>query len=434
MEESSQRSVEKPALGETLLEQVLKSGNISRAWKQVKTNGGAPGMDGITIEEFPALMRKEWPTIRRAILEGTYHPSPVKRVEIPKRQGGKRPLGIPTVLDRVIQQAISQVLTPIFDPEFSESSFGFRPGRSAHQAVYQVREYLKEGYTTMVDVDLEKFFDRVDHDVLMSRVSRKVRDKRLLRLIGKFLRSGVMVDKAIQPTKEGVPQGGPLSPILSNILLDALDKELERRGHRFARYADDFVILVKTPRAGERLLTGITSFLERKLKLQVNGAKSKVAKASQCVFLGFTFKRTRIYWSDQSFDDFKHQLKRYTSRSWGVSMEYRVTKLNEYIRGWINYYGISEYYSPLPELDSWLRRRIRMCLWKQWRYVRTKVRELLTMGTYKRTAILTALSRKSYWKLSRTLATHTGMTNKWISETLGLLSIRNLWVFLHYSS
>lgn len=434
MEKSLQRGSIKPALSEDLMRQVLMSDNIKRAWQQVKANKGSPGIDGVGIEDFPAEMTLNWSSISRAIREGTYRPSPVKRVEIPKRSGKKRPLGIPTVLDRVIQQAIAQVLMPIFDPGFSESSFGFRPGRSAHQAVYQVREYLEEGCKVCVDIDLACFFDRVNHDLLMSRLSRKVDDKNLLCLIGKYLRSGVLVDGTIQPTSEGVPQGSPLSPLLSNVMLDDLDKELDRRGHRYARYADDFVILVNTPRAGERVLKGITSFLERKLKLQVNGDKSKVATADQCVFLGFTFKGIRIYWSEDSFADFSYRLKRYTSRSWGVSMEYRVSKLNEYIRGWMNYYGISEYYSPVQDIDGWLRRRIRCCFWKQWRYVRTKARELLKLGTRKRTAILTALSRKGPWHLSRTLATHTGMTNKWISESLGLANIRDIWISLHYSS
>lgn len=434
MEKSSQRCFIKPALSEDLVSQVLASDNIKRAWNQVKSNKGAPGVDGVTINDFPAEMVFNWPNICRAIREGKYHPSPVKRVEIPKRNGKKRPLGIPTIQDRVIQQAIAQVLTPIFDPGFSELSFGFRPGRSAHQAVYKVQEYLKEGYKVCVDIDLANFFDRVNHDILMSRLSRRVSDKNLLRLIGKYLRSGVEVDGTVQPTREGVPQGGPLSPLLSNIMLDDLDKELDARGHRYARYADDFVILVKTPRAGERVLEGITQFLEQKLKLQVNGDKSKVAKANQCVFLGFTFKGTRIYWSDEAFSNFQYWLKRYTSRSWGVSMEYRITKLNEYIIGWMNYYGISEYYSPVENIDGWLRRRIRCCFWKRWRYVRTKVRELLKLGTPKRTAILTALSRKGPWCLSRTLATQTGMTNKWLHTTLGLANIRSLWISLHYSS
>jgi len=434
MEQSSRHDDKKPALSENLLERVLETSNVSRAWKQVKANGGAPGIDGVCIEEFPEQTRKYWPSIRQAILDGSYQPSPVRRVEIPKKHGGKRMLGVPCVLDRLIQQAIAQVLVPIFDPEFSESSFGYRPGRRAHDAVKQIRSYIEEGYRVAVDVDVSKFFDTVSHDVLMARVARKVRDKRLLRLIGKYLRAGVVVEGTLEPTSKGVPQGGNLSPLLSNIVLDDLDKELDKREHRYARYCDDFVIVVKTKRAGERVMSSITKFLQKKLKLEVNKEKSKVASTNKCKFLGFTFKGKRIYWTEEVFQDFQHRIRRFTGRSWGVSMEYRIAKLNEYIRGWMNYYGISEYYSPVQDIDGWIRRRIRTCFWKQWRYVRTKVRELLKLGTYKRTAILTALSRKGPWHLSRTLATHTGMTNEWIDKTLGLVSVRDLWISLHYPS
>jgi len=279
---------------------------------------------------------------------------------------------------------------------------------------------------------LAKFFDRVNHDALMARVARKVHDKALLRLIGKYLRAGVLVGEDLQPTETGVPQGSPLSPLLSNIMLDDLDKELERRGHRFARYCDDFLIVVKSQRAGERVKASLTRFLQHHLKLEVNESKSTVGPTTECVFLGFTFQGTRIYWSHEAFQDFRHRLRELTGRSWGVSMAYRIRQLNEYIQGWVQYFGLSQYYRPLPELDAWLRRRLRMCFWKQWRYVRTKVRELLKLGTAKKTAILTALSRKGPWHLSRTLATQTGMTNPWLSESLGLVSIRALWIALHY--
>lgn len=422
-----------PALSDDLLERVLAPENLRKAWHQVKANRGAPGVDGMTIEDFPAFAREHWASIRQALREETYQPSPVRRTEIPKPQGkGKRLLGIPTVVDRVIQQAIAQVLGPIFDPEFSASSFGFRPGRSAHQAVKQIQGYIKAGYRVAVDLDLAKFFDRVNHDALMARVARKVRDKALLRLIGKYLRAGGLVGESLQPTEEGVPQGSPLSPLLSNVMLDDLDKELERRGHRFARYCDDFLIVVHSRRAGERVKTSITRFLQHHLKLEINETKSTVGPTNECRFLGFTFHGTRIYWSPEAFQDFRHRLRKLTGRSWGVSMAYRISKLNEYIRGWLHYFGLSQYYRPLPELDAWLRRRLRMCFWKQWRYVRTKIRELLKLGTAKKTAILTALSRKGPWHLSRTLATQTGMTNQWLTETLGLVSIRALWIALHY--
>lgn len=414
-----------------LLEQVLSRPNMKAAWKRVKANKGAAGVDNMAIDRFPDFAQKSWGKIRDALSAGNYQPKPVKRVEIPKPTGGLRPLGIPTVTDRLIQQAIAQVLVPIFDPDFSDYSYGFRPNRSAHDAVYQVRDYIKQGYRWAVDMDLEKFFDTVNQDVLMHRVARKVRDKRLLKLIGKYLRAGVMVNGRLQKTRKGVPQGGPLSPLLANIVLDDLDKELEHRGHRFVRYADDFLILVKSQRAAERVMASIKRFIERKLKLKVNMAKSRVAKIDKTNFLGFTFKAGKIRWSDAAFKEFKRRIRKLTGRSWFVSMEYRLGKLAQYLRGWMNYYGISHYYRPIPEIDHWLRRRVRMCYWKQWRYARTKVCNLLKLGTFKRTAILTAISRKGPWHLSRTLATQTGMTNKWLAEQ-GLLSVKELWVNIHY--
>jgi RNA-directed DNA polymerase len=414
-----------------LLERVLSRDNMQRAWKRVRANKGAPGIDGMTIEAFPEFARRNWASIRESLLAGTYQPSPVRRVEIPKDTGGTRPLGIPVVLDRLIQQAIAQVLVPIFDPCFSESSYGFRPGRSALGAVGKVREHIREGYRTAVDLDLAKFFDTVNHDVLMHRVARRVRDKRVLRLIGKYLRAGVVVNGRLQHTPQGVPQGGPLSPLLANLLLDDLDKELEYRGHRFVRYADDFIILVKSQRAGQRVMQSVQQFLERRLKLKINPDKSRVERTDEASFLGFTFKGSTIRWSEKAFREFKRRVKRLTGRSWFVSMEYRFTQLARYLRGWMNYFGISEYYRPIPEIDHWLRRRVRMCYWKQWRYARTKVRELLKLGTYRKAAILVAISRKGPWHLSRTLATQTGMTNQWLKEQ-GLLSVKELWVNIHY--
>lgn len=420
-----------PEPNDHLLEQVLSRPNMKAAWKRVKANKGAAGVDDMAIDQFPDVARESWGKIRDALSAGNYQPKPVKRVEIPKPTGGMRPLGIPTVTDRLIQQAIAQVLMPIFDPDFSEHSYGFRPNRSAHDAVYQVRDYIQQGYRWAVDMDLEKFFDTVHHDVLMHRVARKVRDKRLLKLIGKYLRAGVMINGRLEKSRVGVPQGGPLSPLLANIVLDDLDKELERRGHRFVRYADDFLILVKSQRAGERVMVSIKRFIECRLKLKVNMAKSRVAKIDQTNFLGFTFKAGKIRWSDAAFKEFKRRIRKLTGRSWFVSMEYRFKKLAQYLRGWMNYFGISHYYRPIPEIDHWLRRRLRMCYWKQWRYARTKVRNLLRLGTFKRTAILTAISRKGPWHLSRTLATQTGMTNKWLADQ-GLLSVKELWVNIHY--
>jgi len=416
---------------EHLLERILSRENMLRAWKRVKSNKGVPGVDGISIAEFPGFTRDRWEDIRKSLLEGIYQPSPVLRVEIPKVDGGTRPLGIPTVLDRLIQQAIAQVLGPIFDHTFSESSFGFRPGRSAHDAVRKAREYIREGYRIAVDMDLSKFFDTVNHDVLMHRVAGRVHDKRLLRLIGRYLRAGVEVNGRLQSTLKGVPQGGPLSPLLANIVLDDLDKELETRGHRFVRYADDFIILVKSQSAGERVMISIRRFLERKFKLKVNEKKSRVAPTDQINFLGFTFKGTKIRWSEKAFKEFKRRVRLLTGRSWFVSMDYRLRKLAQYVRGWMNYFGISEYYRPIPELDHWLRRRVRMCYWKRWRRTRTKARELLKLGASLNAAISVGLSRKGYWRLSRTLATQTGMTNQWLKEQ-GLVSIKKLWVNIHY--
>jgi len=425
------RVMDQPDPNENLLERVLSRDNVQKAWKRVKANKGVPGIDHMSIEDFPEFARAQWDNIRDSLMAGTYQPSPVKRVEIPKPTGGKRPLGIPTVLDRVIQQAMYQVMMPIFDPDFSEFSYGFRPGRSAHAAVRQLREYIRQGYRIAVDMDLSKFFDRVDHDVLMHRVSRKIRDKRVLRLIGKYLRAGVVVKGRLQKSREGVPQGGPLSPLLANILLDDLDKELERRGHKFVRYADDFVILVKTQRAGLRVKQSITRFLERKLKLKVNQDKSRVSSTNDANFLGFTFKGTRILWSDKAFQQFKYRVKRLTGRSWFVSMAYRYKKLSQYIRGCMNYFGISEYYRPIPEIDGWLRRRMRMCYWKQWRLPRTKIRNLLKLGTFRKVALDVGLSRKGPWRLARTLATQSGMTNQWLKDQ-GLVSVKELWVNIHY--
>jgi RNA-directed DNA polymerase len=426
----ARRVVTQPALHDDLMGRMMDPANMRRAWKRVKANKGAPGSDGMTLEDFPPFARSHWSAVRQDLLDGTYQPKPVRRVSIPKPHGGERWLGIPSVVDRVIQQAIGQVLTPIFDPGFSESSFGFRPGRSAHGAVRQVQRYIGEGYRFAVDLDLEKFFDRVNHDVLMARVARKVRDKCLLGLIGRYLRAGVLVGDIIQATELGTPQGGPLSPLLANILLDDLDKELERRGYRFARYADDLLILVKSPRTGERVKASVTRYLIRELKLAVNEQKSRVVKTNDCEFLGFTFRGTKLRWSDQAFADFKHNVRKLTGRSWGVSMAYRLGRLARYVRGWMNYFGISDYYRPIPEIDSWIRRRIRMCYWKQWRWVRTKVRNLLALGTSKRQAILTAISSKSYWHLSKTLATQTGMTNDWLKRQ-GLISVRALWMRAH---
>jgi RNA-directed DNA polymerase len=427
----SRRVNERRSLGLISVEGVVKRENMLSAWKQVKANKGAPGIDGISIEEFPKYAHENWEGIKRSLREGEYQPSPVKRVEIPKDSGGTRELGIPIVMDRVIQQAITQVLTPVFDPHFSESSFGFRPGRSAHQAVRKVLKDIREGYRYAVDIDLEKFFDTVDHDVLMSRVSRRVKDKGLLRLIGRYLRCGVVVNGRLNQTAKGVPQGGPLSPMLSNILLDDLDKELEKRGHRFARYADNLILLVKSERAAHRVMASISRFLEKKVRVKVNRDKSKVVLAQDSSFLGFTFTKMKLTATEKAIDGFKIKLRLLTGRSWGVSMAYRYASLLLYIRGWMNYFGVGMRYNDVVELDQWLRRRIRMCYWKQWRRARRRIGELIKLGSARYQAILTGLSRRGYWHLAKTLSTNMGLSNAYL-EKQGLVSIRTLWIQIHY--
>lgn len=425
------RVMEERPLDPVTVGHVIERDNVLNAWKQVKANKGAPGIDGITIEEFPAYAHENWKGIKASLLDRTYCPHPVKRVEIPKDNGGTRNLGIPVVMDRVIQQAITQVLTPVFDPHFSESSFGFRPNRSAHQAVKKVLKLIQRGYAYAVDIDLEKFFDMVNHDVLMNRVSRRVSDKGIPKLIGKYLRAGVVVNGRLNETSKGVPQGGPLSPLLSNILLDDLDKELEKRGHRFARYADDIIILVKSRRAGERVMESISRFLENKLKVKVNRDKSRVVRAEESSFLGFTYRRKRLTVSEKSVMRFKSRLRCLTGRSWGVSMDYRYWKIRTYAQGWMNYFGIAVKYNDAVEMDHWLRRRIRMCYWKQWRRAKKRIGELIKLGAPRHHAILTGLSRKGYWHLSKTLSANCGLGNKFLQKQ-GLTSIRTLWIGIHY--
>ncbi|WP_422441842.1 MULTISPECIES: group II intron reverse transcriptase/maturase [unclassified Endozoicomonas] len=414
-----------------LLSCALEPANLLKAWKQVRSNKGAPGIDGVTIEAYPDFAKQHWPSVRQALLDGTYKPSPVLRAVIEKPDRGERLLGIPTVQDRVIQQAIVQVLTPIFDLGFSNSSFGYRPGRSAHDAVQQVKRYIKQGLHQAVDVDLSQFFDTVSHDVLMSRVARKINDKRLLKLIGCYLRAGVMIDGQCYPTRVGMPQGGPLSPLLSNVLLDDLDKELEYRGHCFARYCDDFVIVVHSQRAGERVMESITRYLERRLKLTINPTKSKVVKSTEVEFLSFTFTGKRVRWSQKSLLRFKRKIIKLTSRSWGVSMGYRLRKLAEYIRGWMGYFRITEYYRPIPLLDQWIRRRIRCCFIKQWRKPKTRYRNLVKLGVDHIKAASIAASSKGYYRLSKTFATQQALNDSYLAN-IGLVSLKELWIRFHY--
>ena len=424
------REPTKPALDDDLLARVLARDNLRLAWKQVEANQGAPGVDGMSTKDFPAFAREHWPGIREALLDGSYQPAPLRQRMIPKPGGrGERQLQIPTVLDRVILQAIQQVLTPILDPSFSESSFGYRPRRSAHGAVKQVQRYIREGHRVAVDLDIEKFFDRVDFDILMDRLGRRVPDKRLLRLIGRYLRAGVVIDGQLHPTRQGIAQGSPLSPLLANLVLDELDQELERRGHRFARYADDLAVLVKSERAGRRTLESIARFLRQRLKLEVNLDKSQVVPTDQLSFLGFSFRGSKICWSPKTMARFQREVKRLTNRNWGVSMGRRMKELAQYLRGWMAYFWISEYYRPIPEIDQWIRRRVRMCYWVQWRRRWTRIGNLLKMGVGREQAISTGRSSHGPWHLSRTYATQLAMSNEWL-EQQGLVSFKDLWIAL----
>ena len=429
----AQRSDMKPAFSNDLFERVLQRENLSTAWKRVRANKGAAGVDGMTIEVFPAWARSgHWKRVTTELATERYKPSPVRRVEINKPDGGTRQLGIPTVCDRVIQQAIAQVLTPIFDSDFSNNSFGFRPNRNGQQAVKQVKDIIKEGRRIAVDVDLSKFFDRVNHDLLMTLLGRKVKDKRLLRLISRYLKAGFVDNQLYGETREGVPQGGPLSPLLANIMLDPLDKELEKRGHKFARYADDFTILVKSHRAGERVLQSISRYLQHRLKLVVNTTKSHVVKTSQSQFLGFTFKAGRIQWHPKTLLKFKQRIRLLTNRNWGVSMKYQLFKTSQYIRGWINYFGIANCYQLCVDLDHWIRRRVRMAYWRQWRKPRTKVRSLMRLGVRVQAAVACGITSKGPWRSSKTPGINQALSNAYL-KSQGLYALRDGWIKLHHS-
>ncbi|BCE00917.1 RNA-directed DNA polymerase [Marinicellulosiphila megalodicopiae] len=434
----NQRIDMKPAFSNNLFEQMMRPDNLQQAWKQVRANKGAPGIDGMTVDDFPEWVKtNEWQKVKAQLNSGAYQPQPVRRVEIEKPDGGKRMLGIPTVIDRVIQQALTQVLTPLFDPDFSENSFGFRPNRSGQQAVKQIHQIIKQNRKISVDVDLSKFFDRVNHDLLMSLIGQKVQDKQIKKLIAKYLRAGAMVNtnasqSYFQETREGVPQGGPLSPLLANIMLDPLDKELEKRGHQFSRYADDFMIVIKSQRAGERVLSSITKYLQNRLKLSINLKKSQVVNVKDSQFLGFTFKRGHIKWHEKTLHKFKQRIRRLTNRNWGVSMSYQLFKTSQYIRGWINYFGIAKCYQLCCDLDNWIRRRVRMAYWRQWRKPRTKVGKLMKLGVHYKMAINCGTTSKGPWRSAKTLGINEALSNDYLKKA-GLVSLRDGWIKVHHT-
>jgi RNA-directed DNA polymerase len=375
--------------------------------KRVQANKGSAGMDGMTVRQLPGYLAKQWPALRDQLLQGTYQPQPVKRVEIPKPDGGMRQLGIPTVLDRFIQQAVMQVLQGQWDRTFSQHSYGFRPGRSAHQAVAAAQQHLADDYRWVVDIDLEKFFDRVNHDRLMAAVAQRVQDKRLLKLIRAFLNAGVMDNGLVRPTDEGAPQGGPLSPLLSNLVLDELDRELDRRGHRFVRYADDCNIYVRSERAGRRVMESVERFIRRKLKLKVNTAKSAVARPWERKFLGFTFtahRQPKRRVAPKALSRFRQRVRALTRRTRGIRVATMVKQLATYLRGWRGYFGFCQTPSVLRDLDSWIHRRLRCFQWKQWKRGKRRFAELRRMGVGKQLAAQTAGSSHGPWRISRSPA------------------------------
>jgi group II intron reverse transcriptase/maturase len=407
---------------QALLERVLERPNLQRALKQVRQNKGAPGIDGMSVDELPRHLKEHWSEIRAQLVAGTYRPQPVKRVEIPKPDGKKRPLGIPTVVDRFIQQAIAQIISAEWEPHFHPSSYGFRPQRSAHQAVRQVQADIRAGFAWVVDTDMEAFFDRVNHDRLMVRLKQHTNDPALLRLINRYLKAGVSVGGSVQATTQGVPQGGPLSPVLANVVLDELDWELERRGHRFARYADDCNIMVKSKTAGERVMASVARFVSDSLRLTVNPLKSAVDRPAKRKFLGFTVSRNgaRLKVADKAIDKLKDRIRELTRRTRGHRLADIVAELRDTLLGWKAYFGIAEVLSPLRDIDKWLRRKLRCYIWKQWG--RSGYRELRKRGVSVREAWNTSKSAHGPWRLSKTPALSLALPARFFSS-LGLPSL-----------
>ncbi|MGD6969455.1 group II intron reverse transcriptase/maturase [Rossellomorea vietnamensis] len=412
-----------------MLKRILSYQNVTSALERVERNKGSHGVDGMSVKNLRPHLMEHWGTIRAELINGTYLPQPVRRVEIPKPNGGVRKLGIPTVMDRFIQQAIAQVLNKEFDPLFSKQSYGFRPNKRGHDAVRQAKRYIKEGYRWVVDIDLEKFFDKVNHDRLLRILSYRIKDPKVLQLIRRYLQSGVMEKGLVSPNTEGTPQGGPLSPLLSNIVLDELDKELEKRGLRFVRYADDCNIYVRSKRAGERIMKSITTFIENKLKLKVNHEKSAVDRPWKRKFLGFTFtshrKEPKIRIAKQSIQRFKQRIREITSRKWSISMANRLEKLNRYLVGWMGYYQLADTPSVLAKLDQWIRRRLRMIRWKEWKKVKTKHRNLTKLGIQTNKAWEWANTRLGYWRIAKSPILDRALDNQyWSNQGLKSLLMR----------
>jgi RNA-directed DNA polymerase len=416
------------------LERILARDNMFLALKRVISNKGSHGVDGMTVYELKQFLKMNWISIREQILNNEYRPMAVRRVEIPKPNGGIRLLGIPTVLDRLIQQAIAQELNLIYDPKFSEHSYGFRPQRGAKDAIKRAEGYITIGHKWVVDIDLEKFFDKVNHDILMYKLSRDIKDKRTLKLIRSYLKSGIMINGVVSKSDEGTPQGGPLSPLLSNIMLDELDKELESRGHKFCRYADDCNIYVKSERAGKRVMESITAFIENKLKLKVNKDKSEVGRPWKRKFLGFSFymanRKANIRISEQSIKRHKDKIKEILSRSKPIPIYQRIEKLNQINIGWINYYGIAKCKTIVSQMDKWIRLRLRMCIWKQWKKVKTKYSNLKKLGCTHFQAIKYANTRKGYWRTANSAILSTTLTNQFFID-LGLKSLKGQYISIH---